>query len=129
MRTTAVLTVLFAAAVCDARTRKVPNAFPVMIALCCLIPPVRICPAGLLAALPFLVAGVACGGIGGGDVKIAAALGLAVGLLRTASGVGIALALLIIFHGVMKLAGKGSTAYPLVPFLFAGMTVCLAFTC
>ena len=56
VRQAAVLAVLLAAAVRDARTRTVPNAYPVMAAACCLIPPVTASPGGVVAALPLFVA-------------------------------------------------------------------------
>lgn len=124
MRETAVLAILFVAAVRDAKTRKVPNAFPVLIALCSLIPGEGIHPAGILACVPFLLAGVTCGGIGGADVKTAAALGIALGFRKTFGGLILGLLLLVAVHGVLGAFGRRERAYPLLPFLFAGTVAC-----
>ena len=128
VRQAAVLAVLLAAAVRDARTRTIPNAYPVMAATCCLIPPVTASPGGVVAALPLFVAAILTGGVGGGDVKLVAALGLALGFERTVLIEVLSLVLLILWHGARKMiAGRGERAHPLVPFLFvaAAMTAWL----
>ena len=121
MKEAAVMLVLFAAAVRDARVRTIPNAFCVCVLACCLVPPVRFCPLGILAALPLFAAGMTCGGIGGGDIKLILALGAVLGLWTTIYATVIAMALLVAFHGLRRAFGREGASYPLVPFLFAGM--------
>lgn len=127
-----VTVLLGVASVIDIRKRKVPNLLCVLAALCGLLPPVRPCIAGMLVALPMLMVGAVSGGIGGGDVKLVAALGFSMGLERT---VIMLIAGLVIMLAVDALRcvpgkvrekegraplGKNARAYPLVPFLFAG---------
>ena len=125
MKEAAVMLVLFAAAVRDARVRTVPDAFCVCALACCLVPPVRFCPLGVLAALPLFVAGVTCGGIGGGDIKLILALGAVLGLRVTIYATVVAMALLVAFHGLRRALGREGRSYPLVPFLFAGTAAVL----
>lgn len=125
MREAAVLALLSACAVRDARTRTIPNAFPLAIAACCLIPPLSVHPTGALAALPLLLAALACGGVGGGDVKVVAALGLVVGLVRAFLILTAALAFLVAWDALMRLVRRGGRAYPFVPFLSAAAFVTL----
>ena len=126
MREAAVLALLFACAINDARTRTIPNAFPIMIAACCLIPPVGIHLGGVLAALPLFVAAVISGGVGGGDIKVMAALGLVFGPFRAFLILTLALIGLVVWNALMRLLRRGEAAWPFVPFLFAAaLTVAL----
>ena len=88
---------------------------------------------GILAALPLLIAAMMSpSGIGGGDIKLVAAVGLAIGFWKALIGMAIGLSLVIIFHGVVKLFYRisnkehGRIAYPLAPFLALGY-VCIYF--
>ena len=119
MREAAVLALLLACAVRDARTRTIPNAFPLAVAACCLIPPMEMHPGGILAALPLFVAALTCGGVGGGDVKVLAALGLVFGLNKAFWILTVALVCLVAWNALMRLLRRGEGAYPFVPFLFA----------
>ena len=119
MREALVLVILLACAMRDARTRTVPNAFPLAIAACCLIPPVWISPVGVMAALPLFLAAVICGGVGGGDVKVMAALGLVIGPVKAFWILGVALVCLVAWDALMRLMRRGEGAWPFVPFLFA----------
>lgn len=127
MKECVVLAVLFVAAVRDAKTRTVPDGFHLLIALCCLIPPVTIHPGGVLAALPLFLAAFMKGGVGGGDIKIMAVLGLVIGFGRASMILILALILLVCWHVIKMMMGKGERSYPLVPFLFtaAALTVWL----
>ncbi len=126
MKECVVLAVLFVAAVRDAKTRTVPDGFHLLIALCCLITPVTIHPGGMLAALPLFLAAFLKGGVGGGDVKVMAVLGLAYGFGRASLVLTVALTLLVFWHACRTLMGKGERSYPFVPFLFvaAVLTAC-----
>ena len=123
MREVAVLALLFACAIRDARTRTVPNGFPLAIAACCLIPPVSVWPGGVLAALPLFIAAVISGGVGGGDVKVMAALGLAFGFWKAIWVLGLALTAFMLWDAFMRLLRREEGAYPFVPFLFAAAMV------
>ena len=119
------LAVLFMAALGDARTRTVPDGFHLLIALCCLIPPVTVHPGGVLAALPLFLAAFFKGGVGGGDIKIMAVLGRVIGFGRASMILILALILLICWHAIKKMMGKCERSYPLVPFLFAAAVLIL----
>ena len=88
---------------------------------------------GILAALPLLFAAMMSpSGIGGGDIKLVAAVGLAIGFWKALIGMAIGLSLVIIFHGAVKLICRilskeyGRRAYPLAPFLALGY-ICVYF--
>ena len=71
---------LLAASCTDIRYRMVPDWMNLCIAACSLpgFQPGNL--AGILCALPFLLAAVCRGGIGGGDIKFMAACGMQLGL-------------------------------------------------
>lgn len=118
------------AAVLDIRKRMIPNWMTLLLAGVSLIPSEPVYFSGMLAVLPFFVAGITLGGIGGGDIKLIAACGLVLGVDRTFAGVILGLCFLLIYHAVRqcrKKIRKGifesekEQAYPLVPFLTFGM--------
>ena len=87
---------------------------------------------GVLAGLPLLLAGITIGGIGGGDVKLMGACGLILGASQALTGLFLALCLLVLWHAAGNMGRKKNRkkqkeekeqAYPLVPFLFAGMLI------
>ena len=123
MREAAVLALLLVCAVRDARTRTIPNAFPLAVAAGCLIPPMEMHPGGILAALPLFVAALTCGGVGGGDVKVVAALGLVFGLNKAFWILTLALVLMVAWNALMRLFKRNGRAYPFVPFLFAAALI------
>lgn len=129
MRTALLFCVLSLAAVSDLRTRIIPNWMPIVVTCLCLIPPGNVHLTGMLAVLPLLVAGITVGGIGGGDIKLAAACGLVLGFERTFIALIMALFFLIVFHtarvyiGKWTDAGKQSEAYPFVPFMLISMVI------
>lgn len=127
------LVVLFSllplAAFSDIKRRIVPDWMPFVIAAAALLPPEPVRLAGILAALPLFIAGVTAGGIGGGDIKLAGACGMALGFWKASAGLLCSLGFLLLFHAgriavkrIKKetVAAKGQ-AYPLVPFLWLGM--------
>ncbi len=91
---------LFLAAVMDMRTRTIPDWLVVLVALTSMLPPGQPNLLGVFAGLPLLLAGITIGGIGGGDVKLMGVCGLVLGASQAQE-----------------------QAYPLVPFLFAGMLI------
>lgn len=88
---------------------------------------------GIFAALPLLIAAMMSpSGIGGGDIKLVATVGLVIGFWKALIGMAIGLSLVIIFHGALKLTYRitskeyGRRAYPLAPFLALGY-ICVYF--
>lgn len=127
MKEMTLMSVILTASVSDLRVRRVPKACIAGALACCLIPPARFNPLGVLAALPLFTAGVTCGGIGGGDVKLVAALGAVLGLRTAIFSTVAGMALLVAFHGLRRALGREGKAYPLVPFLFAGTAAAILF--
>lgn len=119
---------LLAVSICDIRSREIPDSLQFGIAALTFL---HVQPGnllGVLGALPYLVVAMFFGGIhgiGGGDIKLAAAIGAVLGLPAslTASIVGLAAftvygatcSCIRRFHGQ-----KGKTAFPVGPFLAAG---------
>lgn len=120
-----IFTLLSAAAVTDIKKREVSNWLCAAVALIGLLcfQPVRLW--GLIpAALLFAVA-LFCGGIGGGDVKLFAALSVCVGLEGAIILLFTAQLSMLTFYGiysaVQKIRGKTAVKYlPFVPFLLFG---------
>lgn len=83
--------------------------------------------AGVLCAIPFLLAGICWGGIGGGDIKFMAACGLHIGVWKGLEAAILGIMLLLSCHLCVSAwsALRGSRppkAYPMIPFL---STACL----
>ncbi len=117
------------AAVFDIRKRIIPDWIPLVTAGVSLIPPDSVHLWGILAALPLLLAAMAAGGVGGGDIKLTGACGMVRGFMETFQGLFIALCLLVLFHMARQILGNKKDregkeqAYPLVPFLVIGMFI------
>ena len=76
---------------------------------------------GIFSALPFLLAAVFCGGMGGGDIKLMAAAGLVLGLPAGIFATILGLLLVLAYSVFLKICKKTQViAVPLVPFLSAG---------
>jgi leader peptidase (prepilin peptidase)/N-methyltransferase len=80
---------------------------------------------GILIALPFLLAAVSFGGMGGGDIKLMAACGLVLGLPKGMSAAMAGLSLLLLYVAIYRIVCKvqrqeAKQAFPLAPFLSAG---------
>lgn len=80
---------------------------------------------GIFIALPFLLAAIFCGGMGGGDIKLMAACGLVLGLPKGLLAAMVGLSLLLIYVAVYRIICKvqsreAQKAFPLAPFLSAG---------
>lgn len=125
---------LFLAAVMDMRTRTIPDCLVVLVALTSMLPPEQPNLLGVFAGLPLLLAGITIGGIGGGDVKLMGVCGLVLGASQAFTGLFLALCLLVLWHAAGGMGRKKNRkkqkeekeqeqAYPLVPFLFAGMLI------
>jgi len=130
MQAAAFLLLLCAAAFLDLKSRVIPDAISVSIALLSLwsVEPLKL--AGIFAAVPFLAAGLAVGGIGGGDIKLTGACGMVVGFWDGLWGAMAGLLFLVLFHNAVTLyrrirkqpmQGCRGYAYPFAPFLLLGM--------
>ena len=125
------LLLLVAVSACDIKNREIPDKLQAAIALLSLL---HFSPwnlAGAFVALPYLLvalAGNGTGGIGGGDIKLAAAMGIVLGLPSGVAASVMGLSAFIVYglicSCVRRLMGKkGRTAYPAGPFLAAGAAI------
>ncbi|WP_312943080.1 MULTISPECIES: A24 family peptidase [Bacillota] len=119
------IALLCAASVTDLTKCIVPNWLCLGIAGVSIIgfTPVKLL--GILIALPFLLAAVFFGGMGGGDIKLMAAcglvLGLSKGLLAAMSGLSLLLLYAALYRIVCRVQRREvKKAFPLAPFLSAG---------
>ena len=119
---------LLMASYIDIRHRKVPDWLNLCIAFSSLpgFQPGNL--AGILCAMPFLLAGICWGGIGGGAIKFMAACGIHLGGRKGLEAAILGTCLLLSYHLCVsvwsRLRGRQSPkAYPMVPFLTAA---CLA---
>ncbi len=117
--------------VCDIKSREIPDSLQTSIALLSLL---HFSPwnlAGAFVALPYLLvalAGNGTGGIGGGDIKLAASMGIVLGLPSGVAASVIGLSVFIVYGLICSCVGKlmgkkGRTAYPAGPFLAAGAAI------
>lgn len=121
---------LLAASLWDVRKRVIPDTICAAIALAGLLTFTPGKLAGILLGLPLLIAAlVKEGGMGGGDVKLAAASGLVLGLPAGCAGLVLGLSAVLVWHfaarGLRRLRGRpvppvDAAALPLAPFLSAG---------
>jgi len=116
---------LCAASVMDLTKRIVPNWICAVIAVLSIpgFAPDKLL--GILIALPFLLAAVFLGGMGGGDIKLMAACGLMLGLPKGLLAVMAGLILLLIYVVIYRIVCRAQRreakkAFPLAPFLSAG---------
>lgn len=115
------------AAYIDIKKREIPGILCVAMALTSFLDFKAVSVLGILAALPFfIVAMISPSGIGGGDIKLTAAVGLVLGFWETMLGVTIGLAAVVVIHGIRVLLFRKKNkeaepkAYPLAPFLMFG---------
>ena len=118
------LFLLLAASLVDLKRREIPDWVSGSIAALSLIHVQPECLLGLIPALFFLAAAVK-GGIGGGDVQLAAACGLMLGLPGALMGTILGLLLQLLFHlGALCVLPffrrQVWSAYPMAPFLAIG---------
>jgi leader peptidase (prepilin peptidase)/N-methyltransferase len=123
-----VFSALVWASVSDIRTRQVPDKVSVMIALVSLmgVTDIFFALAGILSALPLLVAAlVKPGSVGGADIKIMAATGLFLGCVRGLTALCIGLILAVICTFIIRKLTKTNLkeAFPLVPYLSVGCVI------
>lgn len=115
------------AAYTDIKKREIPGILCVVMALISFLDFKAVNVLGIIAALPFFIAAIVSpSGIGGGDIKLTAAVGLVLGFWETMLGVTIGLAAVVVIHGVRILLFRKKDmkaepkAYPLAPFLMFG---------
>lgn len=133
--------ILFIASLKDMHDRIIPDRMPFLIMLISMMPVGLPHPTGMIACLPLLIAGVTVGGVGGGDIKIIAAVGTVCGFEKTFIGLMAALVAMIMFYVISYVLRKvrelvsanvktvkmqqceewNHKSYPMVPFIFLGM--------
>lgn len=112
----------------DIKTREIPNWISVIIAMTAVINFRLENLWGLIVAVIFFSVALATGKIGGGDVKLIAALSVVCGLWGSFALLLFAQISMLIFYGVsvivQKLRGRtADKALPFVPFIFIGYLV------
>ena len=127
---TALHAVFFIALLCSASAidfakHIIPNWISIAIAAVSIFAFTPVKMLGILVVLPFLVAAIFCGGMGGGDIKLMAAcglvLGLPKGLLAATAGLSLLLLYVAVYRIICKVQGReAQNAFPLAPFLSAG---------
>lgn len=120
----ALLVLLAMASYHDIKTRQIPDIYSMMLVLLALCAPHFENLWGVFCCLPFLIAAISVGGIGGADIKIMGAAGMVIGLVPGIAAMIIGLLGMITFHfGRCWLVGKmqRKQSYPLIPFLTAGI--------
>ena len=120
----ALILLLAGASCCDVRSRRVPDKYSMAIAVVAVVWPDPVRWWGILCALPFFVAALTVGGIGGADIKIMGAAGMVLGLMNGMLAIVIGLTAMLILHVTKCLflqEKKWKQSYPLVPFLAVGI--------
>jgi leader peptidase (prepilin peptidase)/N-methyltransferase len=119
------IALLLAATIFDIRKRIIPDAICLLIAMTgfILIEPVKLL--GILAALPFLLAALFFGGMGGGDIKLMAASGIVLGITGGIAASVLALTAMLLFYAVYSTVQRlrkreYQKSFPLAPFLSIG---------
>ena len=112
----------------DIKTREIPNWISVIVAMTAVINFRLENLWGLIVSVIFFSVALATGKIGGGDVKLIAALSIVCGLWGSFALLLFAQISMLIFYGVsavvQKLRGKtADKALPFVPFIFIGYLV------
>ncbi len=111
--------------VMDIRTREIPNWISIVVALSAIMNFRLEYLWGLIVAVIFFSVALATGKIGGGDVKLIAALSMVCGLWGSFALLLFAQISMLIFYGVsvivQKLRGRtADKALPFVPFITFG---------
>ena len=108
----------------DIRSRIVPDFYSILIILVALFIPDTGKWWGIFCTLPFLIAALTVGGIGGADIKIMGAAGMVLGFWEGMAAMTMGLTGMLLFHTIKSLLRKGrkkEKSYPMVPFLAAGI--------
>ena len=129
----AVCGILLSVSLIDAETQTIPDRLNLALAVCgavsVLLSPADWLPhiiGALCVSVPmFLLCLVIDGAFGGGDIKLMAACGLVLGLLKGLLAATAGLSLLLFYAGIYRIVCKvrgweAVKAFPLAPFLSAG---------
>ena len=103
------LVLLFAVSVWDIKHREIPDSLQAAVAMTAFLDFSPADLAGLLTALPYLLAALAAPeteGIGGGDIKLAAAAGIVLGLPAGLAASAIGLSGFIVYVGIYVGGGR-----------------------
>ncbi len=125
MRFAAISVLLGIGSYMDIKTREIPNWISVIVAMTAIINFRLENLCGLIVAVIFFSVALATGKIGGGDVKLIAALSVVCGLWGSFALLLFAQTSMLIFYGVsvivQKLRGKtADKVLPFVPFITFG---------
>ena len=121
----AIITLLGIDSVLDIKTREIPNLISGAIALTAFLNFDVRSLWGLIVAVIFFAVALFTGKIGGGDVKLIAALSVVCGLWGSFALLLFAQIAMLVFYGIrfviFRLRGKtADKALPFVPFIFIG---------
>lgn len=124
----AILLLLGIGSVMDIKTREIPNWISVIVAMTAIINFRLDNLWGIIVAVIFFSVAFATGKIGGGDVKLVAALSVVCGLWGSFALLLFAQTAMLIFYAgkyiLCKINGKtASKSLPFVPFIFIGYLV------
>lgn len=122
---------LMAASYTDIKRREIPDIICMLIALTSLLKFNFINLLGIVISIPFLISAVLVeNSIGGGDIKLAAAVGIVLGFWKGIYGLIIGLSLLVLFYFLLVLISKTmkrqvarNLPMPLAPFLGIGFMI------
>lgn len=122
---------LMAASYTDIKRREIPDIICMLIALTSLLKFNFINLLGIVISIPFLISAVLVeNSIGGGDIKLAAAVGIVLGFWKGIYGLIIGLSLLVLFYFLLVLISKimkkqvaRNLPMPLAPFLGIGFMI------
>ncbi len=119
---------LLTAGLWDIRKRTIPDTLSLCIALTGFLNFKPFHLLGMAAALPLFLAALKWGGMGGGDIKLMASVGLVLGLPGGMAALVLGLSAMLVFHlfdySFQRLRRrKVRGAYPFAPFLSAGCLV------
>ena len=128
MQFAAIITLLGIDSVLDIKTREIPNLISGAIALTAFLNFDVRSLWGLIVAVIFFAVALFTGKIGGGDVKLIAALSVVCGLWGSFALLLFAQIAMLVFYGirfvVLKLRGKtAGKSLPFVPFIFIGYLI------
>jgi len=119
------IALLLAATIFDIRKRIIPDTICLLIVMTgfILFEPIKLL--GILAALPFLLAVLFFGGMGGGDIKLMAASGIVLGITGGIAAAVLGLTAMLLFYAaystVQRLRNREyQKSFPLAPFLAIG---------
>lgn len=125
-----ILLVMIIAAYIDIKKRIIPDCIHLMLLV---LGAIKIITAELALAqsllgffvigIPLLVIGLFTNGIGGGDIKLCACTGFALGWDKTVLALLLSLFLFILFSGILKIQKKKAESLAFAPFMAFGSLI------